>query len=160
MGRAERDSSRKPAVLVVVAVDVVDDGDVEEEEKEKKKKDDDDDDNSDDDDEHDDDVDGDDGEKETTRTADTLEYEWSCSSVPVIRDNPAVCSPMIVPFVPVSLFHSVCRSPSVRPACVFRVPPRHAPDSLLFLASAIDVTPCDRFNVFSDQNSSWTAIEH
>lgn len=69
LGGARQDSSRKPAVLLVLVVDVVDD-DVEEEEKEKKK---------------DDDDDGDHGEKETTRMVDTLEYYWSCSSMPVIR---------------------------------------------------------------------------
>ncbi|OAD54344.1 hypothetical protein WN48_08058 [Eufriesea mexicana] len=67
--RSRQDSSRKPAVLLVLVVDVVDD-DVEEEEKEKKK---------------DDDDDRDHGEKETTRMVDTLEYYWSCSSMPVIR---------------------------------------------------------------------------
>lgn len=56
-------------MLLVLVVDVVDD-DVVEKEKEKKKNDDD---------------DRDHGEKETTRMADTLEYYWSYSRMPVIR---------------------------------------------------------------------------
>lgn len=55
-------------MLLVLVVDVVDD-DVVEKEKEKK--------NDDDDRDH--------GEKETTRMADTLEYYWSYSRMPVIR---------------------------------------------------------------------------